>query len=82
MFVSILHMLLIDFLYLSDGYYLWILNFQHWFWSSDPHRILHFTPHFLHSLDPESDRIKHLLEKYVTYMEETMAGSHGKKAQF
>ena len=33
-------------------------------------------------VDPESDRFKHLIEKYVTCMEETMAGYHGKTAQF
>ena len=32
--------------------------------------------------DPESDRFKRLFEKCITYMEETMAGSHGKTAQF
>ena len=31
---------------------------------------------------PGSDRFKHLFEKYVTYMEKTMAGSHGKTTQF
>ena len=30
----------------------------------------------------ESDRFKHLFEKYVTYMEETMVGSNGKTADF
>ena len=34
------------------------------------------------SRDPKSDRFKHLFEKYVTYMEETMAQSHGKTTQF
>ena len=32
--------------------------------------------------DLESDRFKNLFEKYFTYMEETMAGSHEKKAKF
>ena len=30
----------------------------------------------------EVDRFKHLFERYVTYMEKTMASSHGKTAQF
>ena len=30
--------------------------------------------------DPESDSFKRLVEKCVTFMEETMAGSHGKAA--
>ena len=32
--------------------------------------------------DPECDRFQRLFEKCVTYMEETMAGSHGKITQF
>ena len=34
------------------------------------------------NVGPEVDRFKHLFERYVTYMEETMASSHGKTAQF
>ena len=48
---SIPHMMLIDFFYLSDGYYLWDLSSQHWFWSTDHHRTLHLKPHFQHPLD-------------------------------
>ena len=32
--------------------------------------------------DIEVDRLKHLVEKYVTYMEEIMTESHGKTVQF
>ena len=31
---------------------------------------------------PESDRFKHFFEKYVTFMEATMAGFHGKTPQY
>ena len=51
MSASILHMMVIDFFYLNDGYYLWDLSSQHWFWSSDHHRPLHLKRHFQHSLD-------------------------------
>ena len=32
--------------------------------------------------DIEIDRLKHLVEKYVTYMEEIVTESHGKTVQF
>ena len=58
------------------------LHLEQFFEHNDIHE------HFINELegwkngDPESDRFKHLYEKYVTCMVETMAGSHGKTTNF